>query len=311
MDISIFLITILAAALRAGTPLLIATLGEILTEKVGILNLGLEGMMLMGALTGFIAAHATGNAWVGLLFAMIVGAFMALLHAFVTVTLHANQVVSGLALSLVGTGMSAFFGPQYVGKLGPTLTRFPIPILNEIPFLGPVLFRHDPTVYIGLLLVPVIWVWVNKTRPGLHMRLVGENPASADTAGINVVRQRYIYVMVGGILAGLAGATLSLAYTPGWKDFMVAGRGWISIGLVIFAMWKPIRAAFGALLFGIVNVLQFTVQTYGIPISIFFLQMMPYLFTLIALAAVSHDAVRKRISTPSALTLPYKRGERG
>ncbi len=310
MDIHVILISTMAAAIRAGTSLLIATLGEILAEKVGNLNLGLEGMMLMGAMTGFIVAFVTENPWIGLLAAMLVGGAMALLHAFVTVTLQANQVVSGLALTLLGTGMSAFFGPTYVGKLGPAFSKIPIPVLSEIPVLGPVLFNQDPTVYIGFLLVPVIWFWLYKTRPGLHLRLVGENPAAADSVGINVAQQRYIYVVLGGMLAGLAGASLSLAYTPGWKDFMVAGRGWIAIGLVIFAMWNPVRATYGAFLFGIVNALQFSAQTYGIRISIFILQMMPYLFTVAALAIVSRDAVRKKIAMPSALTLPYKRGER-
>jgi general nucleoside transport system permease protein len=311
METGAFIISILFAALRAGTPLLIVTLGEILAEKVGVLNLGLEGMMLMGALSGFVAAYVTSDPWVGMMAAMLVGGLMALLHAFVTVTLRANQVVSGLAITLLGTGLSAFLGPKWVGKLGPEFASINIPIVSDIPYIGPILFRHDPPVYIGLLLVPIIWIWLNKTRPGLHMRLVGENPASADTAGINVDMQRYIYVVIGGMLAGLAGAVLSLSYTPGWKDWMTAGRGWIGIGLVIFAMWNPMRAAFGAFLFGAVSALQFGAQIQGIRVSIFFLQMMPYLFTLVALASVSHDAVRKQIAMPSALSIPYKRGERG
>lgn len=311
MDVLSFTLNIIAAAFRAGTPLLIVTLGEIITERSGVMNLGLEGMMLMGAYSGFAAAMASDNVWVGMCVAILVGGLMALLHAIVTISLRANQVVSGLALTILGTGLSTFLGPNLVGVYGPSFTALRIPLLADIPVIGEVFFNHDLPVYLAILLVPLVWVWLNKTRPGLNMRLVGENPAAADTLGINVTRVRYIYVVVGGMLSGLAGASLSLSYTPGWKDFMTAGRGWIAIGLVIFAMWNPIRAAFGAFFFGAISGLQFGIQITGIKISVFFLQMMPYIFTLLVLGLASRNAVKKRIAMPEALGVAYERGERG
>ncbi len=306
-----FIIATLVASIRAGTPILFATIGEIFAERSGILNLGVEGMMLMGAVTGFIVGLKTGSPWLGVLAGMTAGGLMSLLHALVSITLRGDQVVSGLALTLLGAGLSSFVGKPYIGVPGVKFNQLPIPVLSQIPFLGPVLFRHDILVYISYLLIPAAWFFINHTRPGLHMRAVGEDPATADVMGIRVAGVRYLYTFVGGMLAGLGGATISLAYTPGWIEGMTAGRGWIAVGLVIFAFWDPLQAALGSYLFGGVQSLQFGLQTKGVTIPIYFLQMMPYAFTILVLMFASQESLRKRIGSPSALGRPYVRGERG
>ncbi len=308
---SAFLIATLVAAIRAGTPLLYATIGEIFTERAGVLNLGVEGMMLMGAVSAFIAGYHTHSLFIAVLVAMLVGGTMGLLHAFVSVTLRGDQVVSGLALTIFGTGLSAFLGKPYIGQKGIRFIATPIPLFSKIPWLGPIFFRHDVLVYCSFLLIPVAWYWISRTRPGLHLRSVGENPATADVMGIHVAGVRYLYTFIGGALAGLGGATISLAYTPGWIEGMTAGRGWIAIGLVIFAFWDPWKAALGAYLFGGVNSLQFGLQTKGITIPIYFLQMMPYILTIFVLLFASGSRIRRHLGAPAALGMPYVRGERG
>jgi general nucleoside transport system permease protein len=312
MDVTDFVVNTLVAALRAGTPLLIAALGETLCERSGVMNLGLEGVMVMGALSGFTVGVATESAWLGVVAAVFVGGLMALLHGIVSVSLKANQVVSGLALAILGAGLSSFLGPSLVGVQGPVFSEIALPVLSDIPILGPILFQQTALVYFGILLVPIVWYVLYKTRFGLHLRLVGENPAAADAVGINVDATRYTYVVIGGMLGGLAGASLSLSYTPGWKELMTAGRGWIALALVIFGLWDPIRTAFGALLFGAVGALQFSFQTQGIPVPVFIMRMMPYILTLVVLGSgsISRNAIRKRVATPEALGIPYKRGER-
>jgi len=310
------LINLLAAGIRSGTPLLFATIGEIFAERSGVLNLGVEGMMLMGAMSAYGVSHATGNPWLGLLVGIIVGGFMALLHAFMTVTLRADQVVSGLALTFLGMGLSAVLGAPLVEvRNAPKLPAFPIPGLSQIPVLGPILFDHNIIVYIGFLLIPVAWFYIYRTRPGLNLRAVGEYPAAADTLGINVTRLRYYYVILGGMLAGLGGAALSLAITPLWIEGMTAGQGWIAVGLVIFAGWDPLRGAMGAYLFGAIRRLPLDMQnisfflqhpTYG-----YFMNMLPYLFTIIVLVIGSREALRRRVGAPAALGVPYVREERG
>ena len=310
------LVNLLAAGIRSGTPLLFATIGEIFTERSGVLNLGVEGMMLMGAMTAYGVSHATGNPWLGLLAGIIVGGFMALLHAFMTVTLRADQVVSGLSLTFLGMGLSAVLGAPLVEvRNAPKLPAFPIPGLSQIPVVGPILFDHNIIVYIGFLLVPVAWFYIYRTRPGLNLRAVGEYPAAADTLGINVTRLRYYYVILGGMLAGLGGAALSLAITPLWIEGMTAGQGWIAVGLVIFAGWDPLRGAMGAYLFGAIRRLPLDMQnisfflrrpTYG-----YFMNMLPYLFTIIVLVIGSREALRRRVGAPAALGVPYVREERG
>ncbi len=313
-----FLIIIVSAGIAAGTPILYGALGEIFAERSGILNLGVEGMMLIGALTGIVASLAADSAWIGVLAAMAAGGLLSLIHAFISITLRGDQVVSGLALTIFGTGLSAFLGFPYVNVPAPKFRALFIPVLSDMPVLGPSLFEHDVTVYLCFILIPIAWFWINRTRQGLHLRAVGENPAAADALGVNVVLTRYIYTVVGGVLAGLGGASLSLAYTPGWIENMTAGWGWIAVGLVIFAAWDPWRAAFGAYLFGAVSRVVFDVQMLplaGLPqlakvlLTPEFLRMMPYAAVIIILIFASREAVRKRIGAPAALAVPYVREE--
>src|ERR1041384_4115605 len=248
-------ITILQAGVASGTVLLFAALGEVLAERSGVLNLGVEGMMLIGAMTAFSVTIKTGNPWIGVLTAMFVAGLLSQIHAFIVITLQADQVVSGLALTLLGAGISLVLG-EGLSKAGTVslLPNFSIPLLSLIPILGPIFFTNQSVlVYIGYLLTPLAWYYINRTRGGLHLRAIGEYPSAADALGINVFRMRYLYVFVGGLLAGLGGATISLAVSPGWfSELTTGGRGWMAVGLVIFAQWNPIRApggpdAFGAL----------------------------------------------------------------
>jgi simple sugar transport system permease protein len=319
------LIIILQAGVATGTVLLFATIGEIFSERAGVLNLGVEGMMLIGAMSAFSTTIATGNPWLGVLAAMFFAGLISQVHAFITITLQADQVVSGLALTFLGTGISLVLG-EGLSKAGTVslLPNFSIPLLSQIPLLGPIFFaRQSILVYIGYLMIPLAWYYINRTRPGLHLRAVGEYPSAADALGINVFRMRYAYVFVGGMLAGLAGATISLAVAPGWfSELTTAGQGWIAIGLVIFAQWDPVRAAVGSYAFGALRRLILDIQGptvlfgmanpfYYNPYWGFFLQMLPYAFTVIVLVIGSREAIRKRLGAPAALGNPYIRGERG
>lgn len=315
MDL-ILLVNLLASGIRYGTAILFATIGEIFAERSGVLNLGVEGMMLMGAMTAFGTAHATGNPWLGLLAAAGAGGLLALLHAFVTVTLRADQVVSGLALTFVGTGLSAVLGAPLVEvRQAPRLPSFAIPVLADVPILGPIFFQHNVIVYLGFLLIPLAWFYIYRTRPGLELRAIGEVPAAADVQGINVFAQRYFYVMLGGVLAGIGGAALSLAISPLWIEGMTSGQGWIAVGLVIFAGWDPVKAALGSYLFGAIRRLPLDLQNLAIflqnPAWGYFTNMLPYLFTIIVLVIGSREAMRRRAGAPAALGLPYVREERG
>jgi ABC-type uncharacterized transport system permease subunit len=306
------LTAILAASITSGTPILFAALGEIITERAGVLNLGVEGMMLVGAVTGFMVGVQAENAWAGFMAAMLAGGCMALIHAVLTISLRANQVVSGLALTIFGTGLSGYLGSSYVGvSLPASFKPFMVPGLSAIPMVGPVLFQHNALVYLSFMLVPLAWFFIFRTTSGLKLRSVGENPSAADAAGINVFKLRYIYVVVGGMLAGAGGAYLSLAYAPTWLENMTAGRGWITVALVIFAMWNPWRAVLGAYLFGGVDALGFRLQAMGIEIPAFFLKMLPYLFTIAVLIIVTRQVMKKRAGgAPGALGLAYHREER-
>ena len=318
-------IIILQAGVASGTVLLFATLGEVLAERSGVLNLGVEGMMLIGAMTAFSVTIATGNPWIGLLAAMIFAGLISQIHAFITITLQADQVVSGLALTLVGAGISLVLG-EGLSKAGTVslMPNFSIPLLSAIPILGPIFFKDQSVlVYIGYLMVPLAWYYINRTRPGLHLRAVGEYPSAADALGINVYRLRYMYVFIGGMFAGLAGATISLAVSPGWfSELTTGGQGWIAVGLVIFAQWNPVRAAVGSYAFGALRRLILDIQGptmlfgfanpfYYNPYWGFFLQMIPYAFTIVVLILGSREAMRKRLGAPAALGTPYIRGERG
>lgn len=317
-------IVILNSGLAAGTVLLFATIGEIFAERAGILNLGLEGMMLMGAMAGFSVTVSSGNPWLGLVVAMIAGGVLGILHGVVTIHFQADQVVSGLSLTFLGTGLALVLGDGLSGQIVTRIPNFDLVGLSSIPYIGPIFFKdHSPLTYIGYLLVPLTWYFIHHTRPGLHLRAVGENPSAADTMGINVYRLRYLYVFVGGCLAGLAGATISLSVAPGWYSAQTtSGQGWIAIGLVIFAQWDPFRAAFGAYLFGALRrtildiqgpetIFGFTNPIFINPNYYFFFQMIPYLVTIFALLLGARAAARKRLGAPAALGLPYIRGERG
>jgi simple sugar transport system permease protein len=318
-------IIILQAGVASGTVLLFAALGEVLAERSGVLNLGVEGMMLIGAMSAFSTTIATGNPWIGVLVAMLVAGLLSQIHAFIVITLQADQVVSGLALTLLGAGISLVLG-EGLSKAGTVslMPNFSIPLLSQIPVLGPIFFKNQSVlVYIGYLLTPLAWYYINRTRPGLHLRAVGEYPAAADALGINVFRMRYLYVFIGGMLAGLGGATISLAVAPGWfSELTTGGQGWIAVGLVIFAQWDPIRAAIGSYAFGALRRLILDIQGptilfgmknafYYNPYLGFFLQMLPYAFTVIVLVIGSREAIRKRLGAPAALGNPYIRGERG
>jgi general nucleoside transport system permease protein len=316
---------ILAAGVASGTVLLFAAVGEIFAERSGILNLGVEGMMLIGAVAGFSTTVTTGDPWIGLVVAMLAGGLLSLLHGVVTIQLRADQVVSGLALTFLGTGLARVLGDglSNAGEIA-TLPRFSVPLLSDIPILGPIFFHEQSVLtYIGFLLVPAAWFWINRTRPGLHLRAVGERPGAADAQGIDVYRTRYVYVFIGGLLAGLAGATITLAIAPGWfGDQTVGGRGWIAVGLVIFAQWSPLRAAVGAYLFG--AIFRFIIDIQGVETifgftnpfqagrsATFFLEMLPYAFVIIVVIIGSREALRRRVGAPAALGIPYVRGERG
>jgi len=311
--------SILAVTIRAGTSLVYASLGEIYTERAGILNLGVEGMMIMGAMSGFAAAYRTGNAWAGVLAAIVVGGLLALIHAFLTITMRSDQTVAGLALTIFGVGLANLLGQRLgpdgsplVGMIGPRFGKVELPGLSSVPVLGPALFVQDVLVYGMYLLVPLAWFFLHKTRPGLHLRAVGENPRTADAMGVNVTATRYLYTVLGGALVGLGGAHLSLAYTPGWTEGMTAGRGWIAIALVIFATWDPLRAVIGAVLFGGINAVQFRMQAAGTNIPAAFLGMLPYAFTIVVLVIITWwEAFSKRVGAPRALGQPYVREERG
>ena len=318
-------ILILQAGVASGTVLLFATLGEIFAERSGVLNLGVEGMMLIGAMSAYSVAVATGNPWLGVLVAMLFAGLISQIHAFITITLQADQVVSGLALTFLGTGISLVLG-EGLSKAGTVslMPSFSIPLLAQIPILGSIFFKEQSVlVYLGYLMVPLAWFYINRTRPGMHLRAVGEYPAAADALGISVYGLRYLYVFVGGVLAGLGGATISLAISPGWfSELTTGGQGWIAVGLVIFAQWNPWRAAIGSYAFGALRRLILDIQGpltlfgfanpfYYNPYWGFFLQMLPYAFTVIVLVIGSREATRKRIGAPAALGNPYIRGERG
>jgi simple sugar transport system permease protein len=305
------LIAICLAAIASGTSILLPALGETLTERSGVQNLGVEGMMLMGALFGYIVDIVTGNIVLAFGVAMVAAMSLAAVHAILSITLRANQIVSGLAVTLFGAGLTAFLGKPFVGATAPaTLARVPIPGLSQIPVLGPILFNQDPVVYASFVLVPLLWFFIYRTRPGLNLRAIGESPATADAMGVGVESRRYLYTLVGGALAGLGGAYLSLGYTPTWVEGMTAGRGWIAVGLVVFGLWDPVRVMAGAYLFGFVDAFQLRAQGLGSTVPSFFLNMLPYLFTVVVVAVSSGERLQRRLGTPRALGQPYWREER-
>jgi len=299
-----------SSIVTAATFFLIPTLGEILTERSGILNLGVEGMIISSAAAAFAATYLTGNAMIGVLVGMAVGGILALIHAILSITFNRNQVVSGISLTIFGTGLSGLLGRDFVGRTIAALEPIPIPGLSAIPFFGPVFFNKDILVYASFILVPVLWFILFRTRIGIVIRTVGENPAAAYTQGINVILVRYLCVILGGMLCGLGGAYMTVAWMPAWTEGMTGGRGWIVIALTVVALWHPITAFFGAYLFGMFHVLQFSFQLSGIPVA--FINMLPYLSTIAFLVAwgilLNKQKVKRIIGAPSALCVPFEKG---
>lgn len=283
---------LLASLLVAATPILLAGIGELVVERAGVLNLGVEGMMITGAICGFMMTIITGSPALGFVFAALGGAVLSLLFAILTQYALANQVASGLALTLFGLGLSSMLGQEYVGLKPPSTPKLDIPLLSDIPFLGTVLFNHDIIVYIGIALVAAVWATLKYTRVGLILRAVGENHDAAHALGYKVVRIRVLAIMFGGACAGLGGAYFSLIRVPQWTEGMTAGAGWIALALVVFASWKPWRVLLGAWLFGGVTVLQLNFQAAGVAIPVEYLSMSPYIITIVVLVIMSADKSR-------------------
>ena len=307
MDINL-ISAILFATLVAGTPLIIVALGELISEKAGVLNLGAEGTMAMGAVAGFAATHYTGNPYLGVLAGMSAGALMSLLFGLLTLTLMANQVASGLALAIFGVGLSAFIGKPFESLTLQTVPTLRIPLLADIPLLGPALFDHQWLVYFSwVLLAAVVW-FLHKSRAGLILRAVGESPSSAHAIGYSVIGIRYLAVLFGGAMAGIGGAFLSVFYTPLWVEGMVSGRGWIALALVVFATWRPMRVMVGAYLFGGVMISQLFLQGSGLPINVpsQLLSALPYLATIVVLVLISRNQQSIRLNSPLSLGQPYR-----
>ena len=285
------IVPLLAATVQSGTPILFATLGEIFTEKSGVLNLGVEGAMILGAFAGFIVARLTGNPVLAFIAAGIAGSLATSIHGVVCLWFQGNQVVSGLALTILGSGLANYLGTPYVGMSAPGFSPMPIPGLADIPYLGQIFFQHDPLVYCSYLLPLLIFFFFTRTRFGLSLRAVGENPAAAIAAGLNVLAYRWLGILLGGFMMGLGGAYLSLAYTHLWTSNLTAGRGWIAVALVIFAFWRPGRAVFGAYLFGGIMALQLRLQAGGTQLPSSILLMLPYALTVFVLVISSWRSV--------------------
>lgn len=296
---------ILLTVITAATPLVIASVGELVTERSGVLNLGVEGMMIMGAVCAFAAAQLSGSPFVGMLAGILSGAAFSLLFGFLTLTLVANQVATGLALTILGLGISGMLGESFVGIPGVKLQPIVIPFLSDIPFLGPLLFRQDIVFYLSIALVAGVHWFLFKSRAGLKLRAIGDSHNSAHALGISVIRTRYLAVMFGGACAGLAGAQLSLVYTPQWVENMSAGRGWIALALVVFASWRPWRVLAGGYLFGAVSIGQLHAQAFGIGLPSQFLSALPYVATIVVLIIISHNRRTTLINTPASLGKPF------
>jgi len=299
---------LVAATLNAGTVLALASLGVLINEKVGIVNLGAEGMMLCAAIAGFATVVHTGQDWLGFAAGMGAGALLAAIFGLLVIWLNTDQIATGLALTLFGTGFSAFVGISYVQARMPERPRFAIPWLSDIPLLGPALFRHHPMVYFTVLLALALIWFMYRTRAGLVMRSVGESPESAHALGYPVRRIRLLAVVVGGALCGLAGAYISIIYTPLWVEGMVAGKGWIALALTTFATWRPARVLLGAYLFGGVTMLQFHLQGAGVEVASQFLSMLPYVATIVVLALISRNPQWIRINMPASIGKPFYPG---
>lgn len=293
--------SIILSICAASTPLLIAATGELVVERSGVLNLGVEGMMIMGAVAGFATAQVTGNPYIAVVAAVVIGAAFSLLFAFLTLTLVANQVATGLALTILGLGLSGMIGEGFVGQPGVRMENINIPFLSDLPLVGKLLFGQDLIFYLSIALVFGVSWFLFKTRAGLMLRSVGDSHTSAHALGIKVIKIRYLAILFGGACAGLAGAHLSLVYVPQWVEGMTAGRGWIALALVVFASWRPGRVLIGAYLFGAVTIGQFHAQAVGVPIPAQFLTSLPYLATIVVLVLIARNRRLTMINTPAAL----------
>ncbi|MFN3663246.1 ABC transporter permease [Yoonia sp.] len=284
MDLSVINpVLLLASLMVAATPILLAAIGELVVERAGVLNLGVEGMMITGAICGFIVAVSTGSPWLGFAGAALGGAMLALIFGVLTQVLLSNQVATGLALTLFGLGLAALLGQGYVGIKAPAVAKFPIPLLSDLPVIGPILFRHDLIVYLGILIIAGTWAFLRYSRAGLILRAVGENHDAAHALGYHVIRVRLLAIMFGGACAGLGGAYLGLVRVPQWTEGVTAGAGWIALAIVVFASWRPWRLLLGAYLFGGVTVLQLNLQAAGVALPVSYLSMAPYLATILVL----------------------------
>lgn len=294
-------IPMLLTIITAATPLLFAAIGEMVTEKSGVLNLGVEGMMVMGAIIGFLTVHVTGSATFAILAAIMAGMVMAALFGVLILYFHASQVPTGLALTIFGVGLSALVGQSMIGVAYQGIPNISIPLLSDIPLLGDLLFNHDIMVYLSVLMVGLVHLFLTRTRAGLILRAVGDSHDAAHAMGYSVIRIRFLATLFGGAMAGLGGAYLSLAYSPLWVEQMTAGRGWIALALVVFASWRPFRVLFGAYLFGGISILQLHAQAYGIAVPAQVMSMLPYLATIVVLVIISRDLSKIRINAPASL----------
>jgi general nucleoside transport system permease protein len=305
-DAYAWLVPVALTVITASTPLLFAATGELVAEKAGVLNLGVEGMMLIGAIAAFAVANATGSGALGILAGAAAGAAMALIFAVLTLSLFANQVATGLALTIFGIGASALIGAGFVGIAREPLPQLDLPYISDLPAVGPILFGQDALVYLSFaMLIAVSW-FLSRTRAGLILTAVGENHVSAHALGHDVIGVRYLAVLFGGAMAGLAGAYLSLAYTPMWAENMTAGRGWIAVALVVFATWRPWRLLLGAYIFGGITILQLYAQGAGIEVPSQFMSMLPYLATVLVLALMSRASGRLRSNAPGSMGRPFQ-----
>lgn len=297
---------LLQCAIASGTSILFAAVAEVITERSGVLNLGLEGIMLGGAFSGFLVAHLSNSLALAVTAAFLFGALFGFIHSVLTILMRANQVVSGLSITILGGAVASFFGKSLVGKTAVSFTTVHVPYLSEIPLAG-CFFRQNSLVYFSYLFVIVTAIFLYRTRFGLYLRVIGESPATADSMGLSVIRYRIAATVIGSGFAAIGGAYLSLADTPSWMDQMTAGRGWIAISIVIFAAWNPVYAALGSYLFGGLVALQFRLQALGFEVNIYFLKMLPYLITLLSLVIFSSKKFRKIYGPIASLGIPYDR----
>jgi simple sugar transport system permease protein len=300
-----FFIPAILTIITAATPLLFAALGEMVTEKSGVLNLGVEGMMVMGAIMGFVSVHSSGSVTIAIFASIFAGALMAAFFALFVLKFHASQVPTGLALTIFGIGLSALLGQGMIGIAYEGIPKISIPLLSSIPIAGTLLFTQDFLVYLSIAMVFAIHYFLNKTRAGLILRAVGDSHDAAHAMGYSVIKIRFMAILFGGAMAGLGGAYLSLAYSPLWVEQMTAGRGWIALALVVFACWRTGRVLFGAYLFGGISILQLHAQALGIGVPSQVMSMLPYLATIIVLVIISRDVSKIKLNAPASLGRPF------